>query len=348
MSTSIISSSPLRIAPSLRLYSKLVCGAVVFLIFMGALVTSNDAGLAVPDWPTSYGENMFLFPPSKWRGIIFFEHVHRLIASVVGLMTLILAVWIGFVEKRRWVRWTAFAALGAVILQGILGGLTVLYKLPLVISAAHGVLAQTFLLLVIVLAYSQSLELESRVDAMDETGDRRLFRGAMLFGSIVYLQLIVGALMRHSEAGIAVPDFPLMAHRALPSLDTETIQEINAMRASLHLPAVDGLQVFIHLLHRAGGFLVIFAALALQLQAFRSEQFRGEKPRYFWQSQARSMIYFVGYLVLIQFTLGVFSLLSVRHPLITSLHVALGAVLLGVTAFLCLRLFPVRGKVVKR
>jgi cytochrome c oxidase assembly protein subunit 15 len=92
---------------------------VSLLILTGALVTSHDAGLSVPDWPTSYGENMFLFPPSLWIGPIFYEHVHRLIASGVGALTVILAVWIGWVDGRRWVRWLGYAALGAVIVQGL-------------------------------------------------------------------------------------------------------------------------------------------------------------------------------------------------------------------------------------
>src|SRR5947207_12128506 len=99
------------------------CTAI--LIFVGGLVTSTGSGLSVPDWPTTYGWNMFTFPMSKWVGGILFEHTHRLVASFVGFLTVVLAVWTWFREKRSWVRRLAVAALGTVIMQGVLGGLTV-------------------------------------------------------------------------------------------------------------------------------------------------------------------------------------------------------------------------------
>jgi heme a synthase len=121
------------------------------------MVTSKGVGLAVPDWPTTFGYNMFLFPVSKWVGGIFFEHTHRLIASTVGFLTIILAVWIWRADGRRWMRNLGFAALGAVILQGVLGGLRVTL-LKDEIGIFHALLAQAFLgmLVVITLATSKS------------------------------------------------------------------------------------------------------------------------------------------------------------------------------------------------
>ena len=110
------------------------------------MVTSTGSGLSVPDWPTTYGSNMFTFPLSKWVGGIRYEHSHRLIASAVGFLTIILAGWTWRVEPRRWVRWLAVACLGAVVLQGLLGGLTVLLRLPPAVSIGHAGLAQIFLL----------------------------------------------------------------------------------------------------------------------------------------------------------------------------------------------------------
>ena len=115
-----------------------------FLIFVGGLVTSTESGLSVPDWPTTYGWNMFTFPFSKWVGGIFYEHSHRMVASFVGVLTIILTVWTWLREERAWVRWLSAAALGAVILQGVLGGLTVIFLLPAPISTLHACLAQTF------------------------------------------------------------------------------------------------------------------------------------------------------------------------------------------------------------
>jgi len=99
--------------------------ATLILIGIGGLVTSHEAGLSVPDWPTTYGYNMFLFPPSYWMGGILYEHTHRLFASFVGLLTTILAVWLWIKEPRRWVQWLGVAAFFGVVLQGVLGGLRV-------------------------------------------------------------------------------------------------------------------------------------------------------------------------------------------------------------------------------
>ena len=122
------------------------------MLIAGALVTSNDAGLSVPDWPLSYGS---LMPPMI--GGIFYEHGHRMIASFVGLLSIILAVWLWRVYSRRppgerWLRWLGVAALGAVIVQGLLGGLTVLFYLPPAVSSAHATLAQLFFATVVSIA----------------------------------------------------------------------------------------------------------------------------------------------------------------------------------------------------
>src|SRR3977135_1562120 len=118
--------------------------ATLFLICSGGMVTSKGVGLAVPDWPTTFGYNMFFFPFSKWIGGIFFEHMHRLIVSTVGLLTIILAVWVWMVAPRRWVRVLGVAAVAAVILQGVLGGLRVT-MLKDEIGIFHACLAQAYL-----------------------------------------------------------------------------------------------------------------------------------------------------------------------------------------------------------
>src|SRR5712672_788360 len=126
----------------LNLFSRIVAFFTLILIFAGGLVTSTGSGLSVPDWPNTYGWFMFAFPMSKMVGGIFYEHAHRLIASTVGFLIVVLAVWLGRAEPRRWVRCLGYLALGAVILQGILGGITVLWYLPDAISIAHAGLAQ--------------------------------------------------------------------------------------------------------------------------------------------------------------------------------------------------------------
>ena len=136
----------------LHRYAKFVSAATVLLIVAGGLVTSTGSGLAVPDWPTSYGWNMFTFPMKHMVGGIFYEHGHRLIASGVGFLTIILALWLWRAEPRRWMRMLGFAALGAVCLQGLLGGITVLYFLPTAVSTAHAGLAQIFFCLTIAIS----------------------------------------------------------------------------------------------------------------------------------------------------------------------------------------------------
>ena len=165
------------------------------LIIAGALVTSNDAGLSVPDWPTSFG-SWYKIP--KLVGGVKFEHTHRMIAQGAGLLTIVLAIWTWRSEKRRWMRNLGFAALGTVIAQGILGGLTVLFFLPPPISSAHAALAQTFFCIAVAIAIFTSqkwVEEQPRI----EFDQRRpsLFTLTLFSIFVLYVQLILGAMFRH-------------------------------------------------------------------------------------------------------------------------------------------------------
>ena len=188
----------------LHSYAVLVAGATFLLILAGALVTSNDAGLAVPDWPLSYGGLMPLMV-----GGIFYEHGHRLVAATVGLMTIGLAVWLSCREPRRWVRQLGWVALGAVVVQGILGGITVLYYLPPTVSIAHACLAQFFFCCTVSMAVftSPSWTNHGGATAPPATGSEAargatLFRLAVAMAVAVYSQLILGAAVRHAVLGI--------------------------------------------------------------------------------------------------------------------------------------------------
>ncbi len=165
------------------------------LIIAGALVTSNDAGLSVPDWPTSFGS---LYKIPKLVGGVKFEHTHRMIAQVAGLLTIILAVWTWRAEKRRWMRILGLTAVGTVVAQGVLGGLTVLFYLPPPISSAHAALAQTFFCIAVAMAVftgQKWVEEHPRV----ELDQRRpaLFTLTLLSIFVLYVQLILGAMFRH-------------------------------------------------------------------------------------------------------------------------------------------------------
>src|SRR5688500_5035689 len=177
----------------LRRFTKVVAASTLLLIFAGAMVTSTDSGLAVPDWPTTYGWNMFTFPPSMWVGGIFYEHGHRLVASLVGFLTIILAVWVWRAEDRRWLRRLALIALGAVVVQGVLGGITVRYFLPAPVSTAHAGLAEIFFCLTVSIALFTSPGWRRGIGRVD---DRRLRLQASGTTALVYTQIIVAAAMR--------------------------------------------------------------------------------------------------------------------------------------------------------
>src|SRR5215212_7718743 len=136
----------------LYLFALLVAASTAVLIFAGGLVTSTGSGLSVPDWPTTYGWFMFTFPLDKMVGGIRYEHTHRLIASTVGFLIVILAIWLWRAEPGAWVRRLGYAALGAVVTQGILGGITVLWYLPAPVSIAHAGLAQLVFCLSVAIA----------------------------------------------------------------------------------------------------------------------------------------------------------------------------------------------------
>jgi cytochrome c oxidase assembly protein subunit 15 len=167
------------------------------LLFIGGLVTSLGAGLAVPDWPTTFGYNMFLYPWSKMIGGIFYEHSHRLVASCVGLLTIVLAVTFWTKETRNWLRWLAVLALGLVIFQGVLGGLRVVL-LQQTLAIIHACFAQAFFALTVCLAVftSPQWRQENKNPRLADGG--RLRRLCATTAGLIYVQAIFGAVLRHT------------------------------------------------------------------------------------------------------------------------------------------------------
>lgn len=316
---------------ALRFFSKFLVFAVLCLIFIGSLVTSHDAGLSVPDWPTTYGQNMFLFPYESWIGGIFYEHGHRLLASAIGALTVILTAWITLTEKRRWVKILSWCALAAVVTQGVLGGLTVILGLPDAVSVSHAVLGQSFFVLTICIAYFLSAEwcASSR-----ENSNPQLFRSTLLVAGLIYLQLIVGALMRHAAAGLAIPDFPTMGGSWVPTVDNERLVVLNEMRRGLGLPGVNFYQAYSHLIHRALG---VFITLAVFVLALRTLSLCKNSAR------LRLAVKLMVSIVMVQFTLGATTVLTQRAPYVASLHVLFGALLLGLAVLTALRAYPKAG-----
>ncbi len=170
--------------------------ATFSLLFVGGLVTSTGSGLAVPDWPTTFGYNMFLYPWSKMVGGIFYEHSHRLIGSAVGLLTVLLAFTLWYKESRQWLRWLGVVALGAVIAQGVLGGLRVVL-LQQTLAILHGCLAHAFFALTVSLALLTSAEWREQPVKKIATDTGQVQRLGLLTTGFLYLQVILGAILRH-------------------------------------------------------------------------------------------------------------------------------------------------------
>jgi heme a synthase len=183
--------------PALHRYAAVTSVATFFLLVAGALVTSNDAGLAVPDWPLSYGS---LFPPMI--GGIFYEHGHRVVATLVGILTIGLALWLWRADSRPGVRRLGWFALAAVIAQGLLGALTVKFLLPPPVSIAHASLAQIFYCITVALVIFTGRWWQSDVPAIEDTGSPRLKSLALWTAAAVFLQLVLGAAFRHNAFGI--------------------------------------------------------------------------------------------------------------------------------------------------
>ncbi|PIP84397.1 MAG: hypothetical protein COR54_04325 [Elusimicrobia bacterium CG22_combo_CG10-13_8_21_14_all_63_91] len=164
-----------------------------FVLFAGGMVTSTGSGLAVPDWPMSYGR----FMPAMVGGV-YFEHGHRMIAGMVGALTWILAVWIHFTDERRWMRRLSLAAAVGIVLQGVLGGVTVLFGLPPQISASHAVLGQGLFACLIAIAQGSS----SWYREASETPGGTLWKAGALAIGLLFVQLALGAYLRHTGAGL--------------------------------------------------------------------------------------------------------------------------------------------------
>ena len=294
----------------LHRFSQFVVGCTVLLVLAGSLVTSTGSGLAVPDWPTSYGWNMFTFPPSKWVGGIFYEHGHRLIASTVGFLTIILAAWLWRADPRAWMKKLGVVALLAVITQGVLGGITVLYFLPDAVSTAHAALAEVFFCLTVAIALFTSRGWIQSADAVDDPTLRAVATGTT---ALVYTQIIVGAAMRHSGAGLAIPDFPLMFGGIVPDHWNGAIA--------------------IHFTHRVGALVVAAAVLATAGHIWYHHRTRG--------SFTQPALLLLG-LLAVQITLGALTVLTRRDVAINSAHVLCGALVLTTSLVITLRTWRVR------
>ncbi|MEO6182201.1 MAG: COX15/CtaA family protein [Verrucomicrobiota bacterium] len=375
--------------PSLHRFAVFTAISTMVLIGIGGLVTSHEAGMSVPDWPTSYGYNMFALPFKFWTGGAFHEHTHRLVASTVGLLTAILALWlwarettgkvrrngivliigvlllvggmmgvrktpvflsIAFasflgitlgifkIKQTSGLRWFGVVALSAVVLQGILGGLrVVLFKDELGIF--HATLAQAFLVLISAIALSTSgwwqRFINSEQTSLPSSSLRWLASATTI---LIFVQLILGATMRHQHAGLAIPDFPLAYGKIWPPIDATSIQAFNQMRHEVTDPnPITASHIVIHMLHRITAFLILFSVGFL---AFKFRKEMGTKNKL-----ARLSLIWLG-MIFAQLVLGIVTVLKNKPADIATAHVVLGAasLVMGTTIALIARKISVEGE----
>jgi cytochrome c oxidase assembly protein subunit 15 len=347
--------------------------ATLFLICSGGMVTSKGVGLAVPDWPTTFGYNMFLFPVSRWVGGIFFEHTHRLIASTVGLLTLILAIWLWIIETRgslRWIgslcmllatavlgirtqpaeialgltavliiffciarlvkrgtdlKWLGVLALGAVILQGVLGGLRVT-MLKDEIGIFHACLAQAFLGLSVFIALVTTGFWRGLGGAKATKHTARVLKAAVLTTLAIYLQLALGATMRHQHRDLSILDFPTAYGSWLPDTSASTLAAINTWRDARGLSDVTAFQIWLQMAHRFGAVLISIGVITSAARIWVADP----KLRVL---RRLALIWLV--LLVSQVTLGAWTIWSNKAADIATTHVADGAAMLSFGVVIC-------------
>ena len=311
-----------RVTVADRSYSKwltrfawFTAAATLLLICSGGMVTSKGYGLAVPDWPTTFGYNMFMFPVSKWIGGILFEHTHRLLASTVGFLTIILTVWLWRDDDRPWMRLLGVVALGAVILQGILGGLRVT-MLRDQIGIFHACLAQAFLALLVFIALARTKTWrELPALGSDLTP---VLRVAIATTIAIYIQLALGATMRHQHRDLAIFDFPTANGAWIPDTSAEALARINAWRDARGFSDVTAGQIWLQMVHRFVAVIITMGVILTGSAVFN----RARVP------VLRRLCVFWMLLVLGQLTLGALTIWSNKAADIATAHVAVGAAML--------------------
>src|SRR5436305_506398 len=320
-STSAISAvTDRRYRTWLNRFAWLTCVATLLLICSGGMVTSKNVGLAVPDWPPTFGYNMFLFPVSKWVGGILFEHTHRLMGSLVGFLTVTLAVWLWLREDRRWVRRLGVIAVVAVILQGILGGLRVTMMKDQ-IGIFHACVAQAFLGLLVFIALATTNFWRS---VMKRLSDSQKFspikKLAVATTMAIYVQLALGATMRHQHRDLAILDFPTANGAWIPNTTAAGLAKVNAWRDARGSSDVTAFQIWLQMAHRFLAVIVAVAVIAFAVRVLR------DAPR---SAALRRLSLLWVALVICQIALGAWTIWSDKAADIATAHVALGAVMLS-------------------
>lgn len=308
--------------PALFWFAVLNAAATFLLIGLGGLVTSHEAGMSVPDWPTTYGYNMFLFPIDKWVGGILYEHSHRLLASLVGVLTTVLAIWIWLKDERKWLQWVGIAAFLLVIAQGVLGGLRVRLNMNS-LGVPHGAVAQTFLVLTAAMAlFTSRWWVEAAKEKMVPVPPG--LRSHVFWVTVlIFIQLLIAATMRHQHAGLAIRDFPLAYGRVWPDTSAAALAQYNAGRGT----PVTAFQIDLQMAHRLAAYAIFLGVAAAAGLSFKKLGGRDglAKLALFW------LVLLAG-----QIGLGAATIWSNKAADVATAHVMVGALALLTGALWCL------------
>jgi cytochrome c oxidase assembly protein subunit 15 len=305
--------------PALFWFAVLNAVATFLLIGLGGLVTSHEAGMSVPDWPTTYGYNMFLFPVDKWVGGIFYEHSHRLLASAVGFLTTVLAVWLWLKDPRKWLHWLGIAAFLLVILQGILGGLRVRLNLDY-LGIPHGAVAQIFLVLTAAIALFTSRWWWRSETEKTKAVPRGLRKHVLYLTLLIFIQLLIAATMRHQHAGLSIWDFPLAHGKIWPDTSAAAIADYNAHRPpGLTGHPITAFEVNLQMVHRLVAYTIFLGVLAVPFMARKRLGGADGLTKFSWFWLA---------LLAAQIGLGAWTIWSNKAADVTTLHVMGGALAL--------------------
>lgn len=295
-----ISTAP---GSGLRVFTKVVAASTFVLLLAGAMVTSTGSGLSVPDWPLSFGQWM----PAMEGGVLY-EHGHRMIASFVGLLIVIEAVWLARVDPRPAVRALGWAALAGVVVQGLLGGLTVLLRLPDLVSVSHAALAELVFGATVALALVCSRSWAAAPDDPPvDAGVPSVFALATGTAAMIWLQIVLGAVVRHTGAGLVIPDFPLAYGQIVPPLVSTPVA--------------------LHFAHRVGAVVVLLAVAWVAIRTCRAHGGR---------AALAAPASLLAALVVVQIGLGGWTVLSRKAAWVTSAHLGVGALLWATALVLAL------------
>ncbi|MEI9961989.1 MAG: COX15/CtaA family protein [Limisphaerales bacterium] len=324
-------NTSIRTNRPLHWFAVLTAFVTFLLIGLGGLVTSHGAGMSVPDWPNTYGYNMFTFPISKWVGGIFYEHTHRLLASAVGLMTMILTIWLWLKDSRKWMHWLGVIAFFGVIAQGILGGLRVTMHMDS-LGIFHATIAQIFLLLMCALAIFTSQFWAKLVASELKINVPSHLRTIVLATTIlIFIQLIIAATMRHEHAGLAISDFPLAYGKVWPAMDADSVALYNQQRVEVtEQNPITAFQIGLQMAHRIVALAIAILIAACMWLVWRKLGGKDSltKLAIFW---------FV--LILAQIGLGAWTIWSNKAADVATLHVMVGALSLVTGALWCIIAF---------